>query len=236
MSTRKQRTQWLQQEAPSPRNSTLSLSEADKALFGSIMDADSGAIIIGGFKLTALGLAVEGSPRVEDWEKLGGHLRLLQRSMMWIVGDWMAYGEREWGKTYEQAKSISGRSIGTLYNWARVCSAVDFSRRRETLMFSHHVEVAALDPEQQAYWLERAESERLSVKRLRVAIAGGDGEDQYGEETPLLLDNNGAKAIKRALKWGSVAVDTPRQREQVLREIAAARKALDAVEKRVRGS
>src|SRR5690606_4701335 len=53
-----------------------------------------------------------------------------------------------------------------------VANAVKFSLRKENLTWSHHIEIASLEPEEQAAWLNRAEVERWSVRRLREEIKG----------------------------------------------------------------
>jgi hypothetical protein len=45
--------------------------------------------------------------------------------------------------------------------------AFETSRRRELLSWSHHAEVAALDPEDQNHLLDLAESEGWTVKQTR---------------------------------------------------------------------
>jgi hypothetical protein len=44
------------------------------------------------------------------------------------------------------------------------------SLRSDKLTWSHHVLLAPLDGKQQAYWLDRASGERLSVADLRVEL------------------------------------------------------------------
>jgi hypothetical protein len=65
-------------------------------------------------------------------------------------------------------------------NMVYVASRIDPSRRREALSWSSHAEVASLAPAEQDRWLDRAESERMSVRRLRHAIKqdrhGADGQ------------------------------------------------------------
>ena len=46
----------------------------------------------------------------------------------------------------------------TLANEKYVSSRFEISRRRESLSFSHHSEVAALEPKQQDDWLDKAEA------------------------------------------------------------------------------
>ena len=57
-----------------------------------------------------------------------------------------------------------------LGNDAWVASRIGFSRRREDLSWSHHSEFAALDPEDQDFWLDVAEEQNLSQRELRCSI------------------------------------------------------------------
>jgi N6-adenosine-specific RNA methylase IME4 len=54
-----------------------------------------------------------------------------------------------------------------------VASRVETSRRREVLSWSHHKEVAALEPAEQDAWLDRAEAEGWTRMDLRSAIKRG---------------------------------------------------------------
>ena len=51
-----------------------------------------------------------------------------------------------------------------------VASKIEPGRRREQLSWSHHAELAALEPADQDRWLDQAVSARLSVRSLRQAI------------------------------------------------------------------
>jgi hypothetical protein len=44
------------------------------------------------------------------------------------------------------------------------------SRRRDTLSFGHHAEVAAIAEPEQDYWLRKAEKHHWPVKRLRREV------------------------------------------------------------------
>jgi uncharacterized protein (UPF0335 family) len=54
---------------------------------------------------------------------------------------------------------------------ASVCKALETSRRREALSFTHHREVAALPVKQQEILLDRAEAEGMSTRKLRAEVA-----------------------------------------------------------------
>lgn len=90
---------------------------------------------------------------------------------MWWLGDWAHYGEATFGALAKQVLAAIGYEYQTLANAKWVASRVAFSRRRETLSFGHHAEVAALPPAAQRRWLTAADRDGLSVHALRAAIA-----------------------------------------------------------------
>jgi hypothetical protein len=103
-----------------------------------------------------------------EWIRQGRRLGALGRAGNWWLGDWVRYGNARYGERYETAARVTGYEVQSLMNMAYVASRFEISRRRETLSWSHHAEVAALDPSDQDAWLDRAERERLSVLALRV--------------------------------------------------------------------
>jgi hypothetical protein len=74
----------------------------------------------------------------------------------------------------ETAASLTGYTYHTLYNCNYVARNVPFSRRRESLSWSHHYEVASLDGDEQEKWLLAAETHGLSHKALRASIRIGE--------------------------------------------------------------
>ncbi|MGH9239789.1 MAG: hypothetical protein ACRD3G_17230, partial [Vicinamibacterales bacterium] len=93
-----------------------------------------------------------------------------EKACPWWTGDLLAFGEHKWGDRYHQAASLSGYTEETLRNKVWVSRAVDVSRRRDTLSYSHHVEVAGLPNDEQTKWLDEAETKELSVHTLRRQI------------------------------------------------------------------
>jgi hypothetical protein len=105
-----------------------------------------------------------------EWLEYGRRLGLMGRSAGWWIGDWLSYGNHAFGERYARASRITGYDAQTLMNMTYVASRFDVSRRRGKLSWSHHAEIAALEPEEQDHWLERAEADRLSVRCLREGI------------------------------------------------------------------
>ena len=103
-----------------------------------------------------------------EWIQQGRRVGALGRACNWWLGDWVRYGNARYGERYETAARITGYGVQSLMNMAYVASRYAISRRRETLSWSHHAELAALDPPGQEEWLDRAEREQLSVLSLRL--------------------------------------------------------------------
>jgi hypothetical protein len=120
----------------------------------------------------------------EEWAGIGVTLGRIALSTAWWIGDWLCYGEAVYGEQYAQAVDDLGLNPQTLMNYASVCRRVARRRRRSGLSFSHHAEVASLDPEEQDRWLGRADAEgwsrselRRALRNLPLAVGPRDGSD-----------------------------------------------------------
>jgi len=121
----------------------------------------------------------------EDWERLGFSLQRANRAIHWWIGDWLRFGECKYGEKYAQALDETPFVQGTLQNDVWVAKHIEISRRRENLSFNHHSEVAKFEPEEQDYWLDLAEQNGWTQKKLRAAIKGG--RNDKARKTPALL-------------------------------------------------
>jgi hypothetical protein len=70
----------------------------------------------------------------------------------------------------EQIAEQAGVEYGTIFNYASVANAFEFSRRRENLTFTHHQEVARLTVRQQDKWLDQVEKNDWSCMQMRAKI------------------------------------------------------------------
>jgi hypothetical protein len=108
----------------------------------------------------------------DTWRSTGLCLCELTSASAWWLGDWLVYGERTYGKRYEEALRLLPLSYQTMRNYAWVARRFPASRRRDTLSFQHHAEVAALPEADRDLWLQRAERMRWTRKELRRQLAG----------------------------------------------------------------
>ena len=126
-----------------------------------------------------------------EWAAAGRRIGAVGRCIQWLLGDWIAYGNTKFGERYARASKITGYDAQTLMNMVYVASRFPISRRRENLSWSHHEALAALEPEEQDHWLDKAGTHRWSVfdlrMMLRAARKGGVGGDEVGgdDECPV---------------------------------------------------
>ena len=106
----------------------------------------------------------------EAWLAVGTQLAVVAGSSAWCLGDWLVYGQAAYGSRYREAAERTGLDYQTLRNYAWVAGRFKLSRRRDTLSFGHHAEVAALPEPEQDYWLRKAEEFGWSTTRLRREV------------------------------------------------------------------
>lgn len=106
----------------------------------------------------------------ERWLGIGMQLSAVSTSAAWCLGDWLAYGQNAYTGRYRQAIELTCLDYQTLRNYAWVAKRFALSRRRDTLSFAHHAEVAALAQPEQDYWLRKAEQHQWPVKHLRHQV------------------------------------------------------------------
>ena len=202
-------------------------SRAGSAAGGVAIAAD-GSLVAFDYRLTGVGLDPKAlSSRRADWERLGQLLFRFDRSMQWLIGDWLLQGEdKRWGQ-HEDIATELGLQVKTLYDYRYVARQVDFSVRTETLSFGHHKLVAHLEPSLQQHWLQRAAAgdsdgdfRPWSISRLRKEMKALPAEVGL-EETPF---ERNLRRIDREMtrrKWNRLPAAERYQRHAALQKILA---------------
>jgi hypothetical protein len=106
----------------------------------------------------------------QRWLSVGQQLSAVATSSAWCLGDWLAYGQDNYGSRYQKAVERTGLVYQTLRNYVWVARRFELSRRRETLSFGHHAEVASLPQPEQDFWLRKAEELGWSTSQLRHQV------------------------------------------------------------------
>ncbi|MGN6867541.1 MAG: LmbU family transcriptional regulator [Solirubrobacteraceae bacterium] len=124
------------------------------------------------------------NPRLpyEIWQGLGVRIVTRAESASWWLGDWMVFGEQQYGQRYRQAIETTGLDYQTLRNYAVVARRFKLSRRRDNLSFQHHAEVCALPFEEQDRWLDLAAENHWSKRELRLRLREATRGDAPREE------------------------------------------------------
>lgn len=126
-------------------------------------------------EVTPTALTIPDHLDFDDWMAVGAGLKNVEQSIMFWIGDWLVYGESHYGEKWSQVTDASQYSPKTISNAMWVAKRVPKERRREDVSYAHHVEVAALEPEDQSKWLKRAKDEELPRDRLRALIREARG-------------------------------------------------------------
>ena len=104
----------------------------------------------------------------EDFEEVCAFVGGIHDSSRWWLADAFIQGEKLFGDTVYQAAELMRLSPHRIQNIISVGRSVPPSRRRERVDFSHHEEVAGLEPNDQRHWLKVADEERLTKAELRA--------------------------------------------------------------------
>jgi len=126
------------------------------------------------FSITPCGIEFHGDLSFEEWDSLGEKLGDAERSIGFMIGDWVNYGNGRYGEKYDEALACTGLEYQTLRIYAYVAKKVQLFNRLNNLTFTHHFAVAKLkDPDEQKHWLKLAADNDLSVQRLKKSINFG---------------------------------------------------------------
>jgi hypothetical protein len=151
----------------------------------------------GAFKITPKGLEISEGAQEKDWREAGEFIFQVESGIQWLIGDWLAYGDEvKWGNTDEIAANL-GKEPQTLYNYTTVAKAIEFSRRRENVSFSHHGEVMGLTSEEQEYALSYVARNRMSQKDFRKWIKLGMPEEGLPKSLPASDQSVDASPVER---------------------------------------
>jgi len=126
------------------------------------------------FAITPTGIHFHEDLSFDEWDALGQKLAPIGKTIGFIIGDWINYGESHWGDKYEEALDRTGLEYGTLRNYAYVARKLDLSLRNDKLGYHLHATVAKLKTdEEKEHWLKMAVRHQLGKRRLQKSINFG---------------------------------------------------------------
>lgn len=126
-------------------------------------------IVFEGFTLSENGLTCIGTPSFKQWEQTGEFIKRSHEAVQFWRGDWLNYGENnfdQWTQHFDETELAAE----TLQKEKWVAKRVPLGRRRPSLSWSHHEEIADLQPDEQDEMLDIAEKNNLSVHKFRKVV------------------------------------------------------------------
>ena len=148
---------------------------------------------------TRTGLEFDKDVSLEEWAAVADRIGEASRSLGFIVGDWLVFGEERFGAQqnlpgieadlkprrvnsastdYQRIITATGLDAATIQCYIYVARNVPHRLRCEKLSWEHHKAVAKLPPHDQQRWIKLTESrldrgETISTRRLRKSIIAG---------------------------------------------------------------
>jgi len=137
-------------------------------------------------RISAAGMQIANDLTFDEWCELATSIGHASRSIGFIIGDWLVYGQSLFGcdghpdrrvdaASYQLAIDATGLDLSTLQNYAYVSRNVPFCLRSEKLSWEHHRVLAKLPQDEQQEWIEACLSEeeagrKMSTRRLRKSL------------------------------------------------------------------
>ena len=180
------------------------------------------------FSITPTGIQFNEDLSFDEWDALGQKLAPVGKSIGFIIGDWINYGEGRYGEKYDDALGRTGLAYQTLMNYSYVARKVEISLRKENLDLHHHLVVAKLKTsEEKEFWLDMAQKHKLGIRRLRKSINFGrlaTEEEVQGDPADKGVITHLALINRLIRWWKQTTADDPvdqwdeEQRENVKRD------------------
>jgi hypothetical protein len=125
--------------------------------------------------ISPVGLQITNELGFDEWCELATSIGHASRSIGFIVGDWLVYGQNMFGpegaperrvssEAYDMAIISTGLDLSTLQNYAYVSRNMPFSLRNERLSWEHHRLMAKLPEGEQQDWIEACVAEAIRVE------------------------------------------------------------------------
>lgn len=154
----------------------------------------------------------------DAWIAAGRAILSRQSSASWEFADWLAVGHAAWGaKAMREAAEATGASAGKISHYLTVSKAYAPLRRRKSLAFSHHMEVARLPDEAADRVLDAAEAQGWSVHETRAAAREASLEGKVARQRREIAELK--RALKRAKTDPRDAVKQARSRVDAERRV-----------------
>lgn len=194
--------------------------------------------------ISPIGMQIPSELSFEEWSELATAIGQAARSIGFIIGDWLVYGQNLFGTdgfpdkkvdvaSYQLAIAATGLDLSTLQNYAYVSRNIPYSLRTERLSWEHHRLVAKLPEADIKEWIDACVAEedagrRMSTRRLRKSLNLGriaTDKDLEPDESDLGIDNHIPFVNRLSVWWKRMRKQrfldtaTDEQREALKRDL-----------------
>ena len=194
--------------------------------------------------ISPIGMQITRELTFNEWSELAAHIGRAARSVAFIVGDWLVYGQSLFGTegdpdkqvdhaSYELAIAATGLDRSTLQNYAYVSRSIPYSLRSERLSWEHHRVLAKLPPADIKDWIDACVAEeeagrKMSTRRLRKSLNLGrvaTDKDLEPDDSDKGIDNHIPFVNRLSVWWKRMRANrfldtaTDEQREALKRDL-----------------
>lgn len=129
-----------------------------------------------GIQLTETGARIDRDVTLEAWGAALQACQSLANASMWALGDLLTHAQDrpEWGETYTQFLTLTGKSYSTLTKATYLSKHYPPDERIEGVSWSHHMEAASLPEPARRALLLRARDEGWTREQVRDHRTGRD--------------------------------------------------------------
>lgn len=151
-----------------------------------------------GYRVLTEGLVFSRALTWAEWRACGAALAGIANRTTWAIGDWLVYagGRGDYGEFYQEACAITGRSLESLSQHARVSQAFPINRRAVAVPWSFYREALRLPEHERQRSLLIAEQNHWTRDGLAAFISTRDGASPSLAKT--ISESSGTPHPKRA--------------------------------------
>ncbi len=122
----------------------------------------------GGALMTPIALTAADDLTASQWLDIGRDLHAQDRTIKWLMGDWLNIGIQRFTEQLELALPQLADDPKALAKIGRVSAAFSPDQRHADLTFDHHAHVASLPAEEAQAMLQRAAQGHISARQTRI--------------------------------------------------------------------
>ena len=129
-----------------------------------------------GIQLTETGALIDRDVSLEAWGAALQACQSLANASVWALGDLLVHAQdhAEWGETYTQFLTLTGKSYSTLTKATYLARQYPPEERVEGISWSHHMEAAPMRADERTALLRRALEEGWTREQVRDHRTGND--------------------------------------------------------------